>query len=223
MANTRDSVIAQSWTTNAGVWTQAVRNGAIESRKLVTNQAVVDAVLRHSPATALDVGCGEGWLVRALAERGVQATGVDGSPGLIEAARASGSGDYMLCCYEDLVSEPAQVGGPYDVIVANFALLQQHLESLLQALGRRLVPEGRLIIQTVHPNTVERPEQEGWREEDFRSFQGTWQAMPWYYRSPHGWRQLLEDTGYRVESIHEPVHPGNQQPLSLILTACPYD
>ena len=89
MALDPEDPIAQSWTTNADAWTQAVRNGSIESRERVTNQAIVDSVLRHNPATVLGLGCGEGWMVRALAGQGVRATGVDGSPGLVDAARAT--------------------------------------------------------------------------------------------------------------------------------------
>ena len=83
-----DAKIVDSWHKNATPWTDAVRDSQIESRKLVTNQAIVDAVRRRAPRTVLDIGCGEGWLVRALAERGMRATGVDVVPALIEQARA---------------------------------------------------------------------------------------------------------------------------------------
>jgi len=70
-----DAKIIESWRKNAAPWTNAVREGQIESRRLVTNQAIIDAVISRAPRTALDIGCGEGWLVRALAERGIQTTG----------------------------------------------------------------------------------------------------------------------------------------------------
>jgi 2-polyprenyl-3-methyl-5-hydroxy-6-metoxy-1,4-benzoquinol methylase len=66
-----DEKIIDSWHTNATPWTAAVRDKRIESRKLVTDQAIVDAVLSRRPKSVLDIGCGEGWLSRALAERGV--------------------------------------------------------------------------------------------------------------------------------------------------------
>ena len=58
------------WQSNANAWTQAVRSASIESRRLATDQAVVDAVMRARPSRVLDVGCGEGWLTRALSTRG---------------------------------------------------------------------------------------------------------------------------------------------------------
>lgn len=82
-----DTKIIDSWGKNTAPWVAAVRNGEIESRILATNQAIVDTVRSLSPATGLDIGCGEGWLVRAL--DGIAMLGVDAVPGLVEAARWS--------------------------------------------------------------------------------------------------------------------------------------
>ncbi len=52
-----DEKIVDSWDKNAPHWTAAVRSGKIESRKLLTDRAIVEAVLSHSPASVLDIGC----------------------------------------------------------------------------------------------------------------------------------------------------------------------
>jgi len=52
-----DSAIVDAWFKNASPWTIAVREGLIESRRLCTDQAIVDAVLGCSPKTVIDSGC----------------------------------------------------------------------------------------------------------------------------------------------------------------------
>ena len=67
-----DQKIIDSWKSNALPWVIAVRTNEIESRLLVTNKAIIDAVLAQAPKTVLDVGCGEGWLIRELKKAGIK-------------------------------------------------------------------------------------------------------------------------------------------------------
>ncbi|MFN3880397.1 MAG: methyltransferase domain-containing protein [Nitrincola lacisaponensis] len=92
-----DAKVIDSWSKNVSQWTSAVRLGQIETRQCVTNQAIVDAVLQQSPESVIDIGCGEGWLVRALSPHAVQLLGVDAVPSLVEQARALGGGDLPYC------------------------------------------------------------------------------------------------------------------------------
>jgi hypothetical protein len=54
-----DKKIIDSWSKNGMPWTTAIREGQIESRKLITHHVVIDAVLGRSPKTVFDIGCGE--------------------------------------------------------------------------------------------------------------------------------------------------------------------
>jgi 2-polyprenyl-3-methyl-5-hydroxy-6-metoxy-1,4-benzoquinol methylase len=54
--------ITQSWTQNAKPWIKAVRERQIDSRRLITDQSIIDAILSSSPKSVIDIGCGEGWL-----------------------------------------------------------------------------------------------------------------------------------------------------------------
>ena len=71
MRNPEDALL-DSWHQNAQAWIDAVRHGAIESRRQVTDQAILLAILGRQPERVLDLGCGEGWLLRALAGRGIE-------------------------------------------------------------------------------------------------------------------------------------------------------
>lgn len=215
-----ESILLQSWHHNAQAWTEAVRSGAIESRRQVTDQAMLLAVMGRQPERVLDLGCGEGWLLRALAERGFEAVGVDGDPTLVEAARVAGSSPVHVASYEDLVEAKVDIGRDYDLICANFSLLHQDIIPLLAAMNALLVPGGALVIQTLHPWSVAAGDyQDGWREETFDGFQGEWQPMPWYFRTLSSWLNALDMAGLQLISLREPQHPQSPVPQSLLMIA----
>ena len=215
-------LLDRSWDDNARAWTAIVRERQIESRRVATDQAIVDAVLRHSPGRLVDVGCGEGWLCRVLSEHGVKCVGVDGSSDLIRAAQsADPEGEYHVLRYGDFGRLPEVVKST-DLAVFNFALLHEEIAPLLTAVHGILRPHGTLLIQTVHPWTAMGASDyvDGWRTEDF-----AWSAcrfprsMPWYFRTLESWVKTIRDSGFILDDVTEPVHPQNHKPLSLLLSA----
>ncbi|WP_137808340.1 bifunctional 2-polyprenyl-6-hydroxyphenol methylase/3-demethylubiquinol 3-O-methyltransferase UbiG [Pseudomonas sp. G(2018)] len=212
--------LLQSWHQNAEAWIEAIRSGAIDSRLKVTDQAILLAVLGRQPGRVLDLGCGEGWLLRALTERGIEAFGVDGSATLVEAARKAGSAPVHLASYDELAETKVDVGSDYDLICANFALLHQDIIPLLAAMNALLTPGGALVIQTLHPWAVAAGDyQDGWREEMFCGFRGQWQPMPWYFRTLSSWLNALDMAGFQLVGLQEPQHPQSPVPQSLLLVA----
>jgi SAM-dependent methyltransferase len=217
---TPENALLQSWQHNAQPWIDAVRSGAIESRRQVTDQAMLLAILGRQPARVLDLGCGEGWLLRALGDRGIEAVGVDGDKTLVEAARAAGSADVRLASYAQLADAQVDIGQGYDLVCANFALLHQDIIPLLAAINALLVDGGALVIQTLHPWSVAGGEyQDGWREESFAGLDGDWQAMPWYFRTLASWLNALDMAGFGLVSLQEPQHPQSAVPQSLLMVA----
>ena len=219
MRNPEDALL-DSWRYNAQAWIEAVRSGAIESRRQVTDQAILLTILGRQPDRVLDLGCGEGWLLRALEHRGIEAVGVDGDRALVNAARAAGSAEVHLASYTQLADAQVDVGKGYDLVCANFALLQQDIIPLLAAMNALLLPGGALVIQTLHPWSVAGGDyQDGWREESFAGFAGDWQAMPWYFRTLSSWLNALDMAGVRLVGLQEPQHPQSAVPQSLLLVA----
>ena len=219
--SSNDARIIDSWRANADPWSNAVRDNRIESRVLVTNRAIVDAVMSRSPATVLDIGCGEGWLVRALAERGVSAIGVDVVPGLIERAAQAGAGEFRVASYDDIAAGAIDL--KVDVAVANFSLIgEESVENLLRCVPGLLNPRGALIVQTLHPisSSGELPYEDGWRPGSWAGFGDDFtDPAPWYFRTLESWERLLEDSGLRVTETREPVDPRSGKPASVIFVA----
>jgi len=224
--------ILDSWHSNAAAWIELMQTNAIESRRLVTNRAVVDAVLLSNPRkpqTALDLGCGEGWLARALAERGVQTFGVDAVAELIASAQAHDAANarrYAVRSYDDLIAHkrlfdaevlPAEA---FEVVVINFALFAEtETDALLAALPYYLAPNGRIVLQTLHPLVASEGTAyiSGWRE-------GSWSGLPgafvkpyrWYFRTLERWLHSFTQAGLAVQRILEPLHPHSQRPASML-------
>ena len=216
-----DARIVDSWHKNASPWTKAVRANQIESRTLVTNQAVVEAILSRAPRTMLDIGCGEGWLVRALAEEGVRSVGVDVVPALVEQATRSGGGEFRVMSYEQIAAGELEL--TFDVVVANFSLIgKESVEGVLRQIPRLLEKGGALIIQTLHPviATGDLPYEDGWRHGSWTGFSDEFSdPAPWYFRTLESWKSLLADKGFELLEMREPVHPGTGKPASVIFIA----
>lgn len=216
--------IIRSWNTNAKPWTRAIQNGSIASRRLVTDQAIVDAVSSTGPRRVLDLGCGEGWLARALGALGVDVTGVDAVAELIAEARRLGPGEYHVLEYA-AVADGQWRGGPFDAVVCNFSLLGKgSVESLLGGVGKYLGPTGVLIVQTLHPLAAcgDSPYEDGWRAGTWRGFGAEFSdPAPWYFRTLESWVSLLRRSGFDLLQCREPTIAGTMAPTSVIFICKP--
>src|SRR5204862_7587190 len=144
-----DAQIVESWRKNAAPWANAVRQQKIESRKLVTDKAIVDAVMHRSPRTALDIGCGEGWLARELAGRAVDVIGVDTVPDLIELATQAGGGDFRSASYEEIAAGDLDVR--VDAVIAKFSLIgKESVEGVISRAPLLLNDKSGVIKQAFH-------------------------------------------------------------------------
>ncbi|ROU05298.1 class I SAM-dependent methyltransferase [Lysobacter enzymogenes] len=223
-----DARVLAAWRENAAPWTRSVRAQAIESRRLVTDRAVVEAAARLRPRSALDLGCGEGWLTRALLAHGIDARGSDAVPALIEAARradpAAPPQRYACLSYEDIAA--GALDARVDLIVCNFSLLGgAAVDALLAALPAHLNQGGHVLIQTLHPPSADAdaPYRDGWRDGSWAGCEGDFgEPAPWYFRTLGGWLALLQRSGLALRALEEPLHPQTQRPASLILLAAPH-
>ena len=217
--NPSDNIL-QSWEANAESWISTIDNNELESRRLATNAAIVNTVFRHATKRVLDLGCGEGWLSRALREKGLQVWGTDAVQTFIDVAIERDGGFYFHYSYEQIIEGQHRLPSPFDVIVINFALLDKEVsEKLLACLHWLLRKGGSVIIQTLHPFNIASTEKyvSGWKE-------GSWNGMSrefvlpyqWYFRTLEDWTKLFSQTNYSIEELIEPVHPQTGKPLSVI-------
>lgn len=222
--NEMERQLEKSWVANAEAWTQSVRQKQIESRKLCTDEAIIEEIVSVTPRKVIDVGCGEGWLARALHKRGIEVVGIEGSKELVEKSSLAGEGSFYHMNYSQFSEHPSKVGSGFDVAVCNFSLFSEEITELLRALSTILSDQGVIMIHTLHPFQLTEQDryENGWREESFTGMgDGYKTAMPWYYRTIGSWLHELQKAGLTLVRCKEPVHPHTGRPLSFLVTAKP--
>ena len=143
-----------------------------------------DAVSGLGPV--LDVGCGPGTVTAYLAERGVDVSGVDLSPRMIEHARRL----YPQCSFSvgsstDLDLAEASLGGVLGWW-SLFNLPRDVLPRVLSSFARALMPAGQMIIGT-HVGDGDVP-----RTEAYGGVSVRWTTYQW---QPDQLVRLVEEAG----------------------------
>lgn len=139
------------------------RNWHLQSR-MALNLETIDRFAKPG-GRVLDIGCGTGFLLERLAERGFSGVGIDLSPESVAHARRRlaevGAADRLTAEVGSAYEPP---DGPFDLIALTDVL--EHLEdprACLAALRAVLAPDGLLVIST--PNRRSLPGARRWLAE----------------------------------------------------------
>lgn len=104
----------------------------------------------------LDLGCGTGFVARALAQRfrGARVVGLDLSPAMVEQANAR-RGRWSRCRYVCADAERLPLAsGSMDLVVSNLALQWCDAATAFAEIARVLRPGGRFLFSTFGPDTL---------------------------------------------------------------------
>jgi len=214
-----DRKIIESWKQNASPWIKAIEEKQIDSRRLTTDKAIVDTLLSLSLSNVLDIGCGEGWLVRELSAHGLSVTGIDAIKQLIDKAKEQQEGSYRVLEYENI--SPQSITEKYSALVCNFSLIgKESVEHIFNMAPLILAKRGHLIIQTLNPVTScgDQAYVDGWRDGSWEGFSNDFcNPAPWYFRTLETWKNLYQDNGFELKQIKEPIHSTTKNAASLIM------
>ena len=171
-----------------------------EHRELVERTADELCTFVAPPGPIADLGCGPGAHARAMARRGYEVTGLDGSPGMVAVARERAARDGV-----DVAFEVADVGARLPFADGSLGgvlaiLVIQHLPdpaSFLTEIRRCLRPGGHLLLTA--PDRQVAPLTKGslyWR---LRAAIATYVPGIVRFYDPESLAALVEAQGFTIE------------------------
>lgn len=141
---------SESYDEVARAYADMTRSAPAENLHMASDYArLADLALCASgaePATVVDVGCGPGWWVKYLADRGVRAAGIDVSPRMIDLARsATPHAHFEVGSILDLPL-PSQYATAVCCMYVLHHLPDEDVDAALAELFRILAPGGVLLL-----------------------------------------------------------------------------
>lgn len=170
-------------------WAEAGRGDSMAQGHWPMVSQIIEQMALKPGMTCLDVGCGNGYAVRAMASRvapGGQALGFDVSPGMVEAARNQPDNPPTVCFDEAPAETLPMAGESTDRILA--VEMIYYLPDPLAALKewyRVLKPGGSVWVMADY-----------YRENPYSAAWGDLIEIPMKYRSEREYRGLLEEAGF---------------------------
>ena len=141
----------------------------------------------------LDVGCGAGLLSEPMARLGGTVTGLDPSPGMVEAARAHAAESGVPVAYRsDLVETLAAEGAQFDLVVAMEVV--EHVADVsffLSSCAAVTKPGGLVLLATINRT--------------LRAFAlaivGAEYVLRWLPRGTHDWEKFVTPAELRAATV----------------------
>lgn len=141
-------------------------------------------------ATLLDVTCGPGLYAVPFAKQGVQVTGIDFAPAAIAHARQLAQGEGMAARASFIQQDIRQMALPVNHFDAAILLYGQlavmpkaDAQAVLSAIGAALKPNGRLLLEMLHPDQIDKTDSSWWYTDDT----GVWGDAPFLHLGERFW------------------------------------
>ena len=221
------------WNDSADAFNEFVETGLDYYRTELHGPALREACGDVGGQRVLDLGCGQGWFSRKLANAGAQVTGIDWSEAMIEHARRieesrhfQAQGDMAGGVTYDLLDATEIAArfepGTFDLATACMSLMDMPRPATVLAAAARLAP--RIVFSI--PNPVTDAPYRAWKRdadghklalEIDRYFEATSGVMQWnmkrlarhfatvqYRYTLEQWSRMLEDAGLVIARVREP-------------------
>lgn len=229
---TRDEALiadpVAAWDAAAEPWDEFVETGLDYWRTEVHGPPLLAACGEVSGKRALDLGCGQGWFSRQLAERGAEVAAVDMSAAQIANARRHEAERPLGITYHQLDAAHIADRWPaesFDLITACMVLQDTpQADRILVAARGLLTPQGRMVFSIVHP-IASSPVNEWVRDDEGRKraraidryfdsgpyvlnwtmerLTRHWATPAWHHTFTE-WSRLITAAGFAIDLLDEP-------------------
>jgi 2-polyprenyl-3-methyl-5-hydroxy-6-metoxy-1,4-benzoquinol methylase len=155
--NSKNAEVTAIWDQNADFWDEHMGEGNA-FHKLLIEPVQLDFLQIQGGEVILDAACGNGQFARAMADRGAAVIAVDGSPRMIEHAKARSIGrekspEFAICDCTDKLRLLELGERRFDHVVCTMALMDMaEIEPLLSAAAKLLKPAGHFTCSLLHPS-----------------------------------------------------------------------
>ncbi|MBA3856998.1 MAG: SAM-dependent methyltransferase [Cyanobacteria bacterium PR.3.49] len=226
--------VADYWQKNATAWTTMARGGYDVCRNHLNTPAFLGMLPDVSGLTGLDVGCGEGFNTRLVAERGAHMTGIDICRNFIAFAEETEAAHPQGITYQLAPAGALPFSdGHFDFAMATMSMMDMpDIPRSVSEVFRVLKPGGFFQFSICHPcfqtpmfNWVRDENEEPialvcgdyFHDELEKVLEWTFTSapqemknefgnfvIPTYFKTLSGWMNMLIDSGFVLERFEEP-------------------
>ncbi|WP_052249598.1 class I SAM-dependent methyltransferase [Tateyamaria sp. ANG-S1] len=175
------------------------------------------ALLEMVEGPVLDVGCGAGRTLLWLQQQGVEAAGIDLSPGAVEVARARGCQNVTLGDVMDAGLPLLRARFKTIVVFGNnigIGGTQEGAKALLRHLAQATEPGGTLLVTGLDIANTDQPHHLAYHQRnlnagrprgeismrfEYEGSVGDW--IPWFHPEPHEMEHMATASGWAVDKI----------------------
>jgi ubiquinone/menaquinone biosynthesis C-methylase UbiE len=222
-----DADVQANWNANAARWDAVYDDDGDRNRRYQSDEPMLDLLGDVRGLAVLDVGCGNGYLCRKLAQAGARMTGVELSTEFLRIAREREAREKLGIAYcQGSVSDMKTLAaGTFDKAVSNYVLMDvRDYEAAIHEVHRVLRPGGRFVAVISHPSFACGPG--GWaspapdspRREDRIAFRvdmyfhrgpylGQWGKLDpvlSFHRPLRDYWQAFTQAGFSITAFEEP-------------------
>lgn len=185
------------WASSAAAWITRSAEGGDFSRQYVLDTPMMARAKAAGAQEVLDVGCGEGRFCRMLGDVGMQTTGLDPVPAMLDAARAQDTAGNYVQGYAEALPFADQ---SFDLVFSYLALIDiDDAQAAIAEMARVLRPGGRVLVANLTSFTTSGAAM-GWRR--CKDTDAILRTLGTYLDTRKNW---YEWDGVRIQNWHRPL------------------